>query len=84
MFRRAAGLMDFLPRDGELVEVLGRLGVYEPRGDLQLIVESLARAGPGALFEQFLQLEGQAGGAGPVRSGAQAARCRCCRAASAW
>lgn len=57
MFRRAAGLMDFVPRDGEMVEVLGRLGVYEPRGDLQLIVESLARAGPGAWFEQFLQLK---------------------------
>jgi len=57
MFRRAAGLMNFLPRDGEMVEVLGRLGVYEPRGDLQLIVESLSRAGQGALFEQFLQLK---------------------------
>lgn len=57
MFRRAAGLMAFVPRDGEMVEVLGRLAVYEPRGDLQLIVESLSRAGPGALFEQFLQLK---------------------------
>ena len=57
MFRRAAGLMDFAPRDGELVEVQGRLGVYEPRGDLQLIVESMERAGQGALFEQFLRLK---------------------------
>jgi exodeoxyribonuclease VII large subunit len=57
MFRRAAGLLEFVPRDGEMVEVLGRLAVYEPRGDLQLIVESLSRAGPGALFEQFLQLK---------------------------
>jgi exodeoxyribonuclease VII large subunit len=57
MFRRAASLMQFEPRDGEIVEVLGRLGVYEPRGDLQLIVESLARGGPGALFERFLQLK---------------------------
>lgn len=57
MFRRAAGLLDFSPRDGELVEVRGRLGVYEPRGDLQLIVESMSRAGKGALFEQFLQLK---------------------------
>lgn len=57
MFRRAAGLMDFLPRDGELVDVHGRLGVYEPRGDLQLIVESVRRAGQGALFEQFLRLK---------------------------
>jgi exodeoxyribonuclease VII large subunit len=57
MFRRAAGLLDFAPRDGELVEVRGRLGVYEPRGDLQLVVESMCRAGQGALFEQFLRLK---------------------------
>lgn len=57
MFRRAAGLLDFSPRDGELVEVQGRLGVYEARGDLQLIVESMQRAGQGALFEQFLRLK---------------------------
>lgn len=56
MFRRAAGMLDFSPRDGELVEVRGRLGVYEARGDLQLIVESMSRAGQGALFEQFLRL----------------------------
>ncbi|MES2424877.1 MAG: exodeoxyribonuclease VII large subunit [Pseudomonadota bacterium] len=55
MFRRAAGLLDFAPRDGELVEVRGRLGVYEQRGDLQLIVESMGRAGAGTLFEEFLQ-----------------------------
>ncbi|RYF70896.1 MAG: exodeoxyribonuclease VII large subunit, partial [Comamonadaceae bacterium] len=55
MFRRAASLLDFSPREGDQVEVRGRLGVYEPRGDLQLIVESLQRAGQGALFEQFLK-----------------------------
>lgn len=57
MFRRSASLLDFSPRDGELVELRGRLGVYEQRGDLQLIVESMGRAGQGALFEQFLQLK---------------------------
>jgi exodeoxyribonuclease VII large subunit len=57
MFRRAASLLDFVPRDGEQVEVQGRLGVYEPRGDLQLVVESMQRAGQGALFEQFLRLK---------------------------
>lgn len=57
MFRRAASLLDFSPRDGELVELRGRLGVYEQRGDLQLIVESMSRAGQGALFEQFLRLK---------------------------
>ena len=59
MFRRSASQMDFAPRDGELVEVHGRLGVYEARGDLQLIVESMQRAGQGALFEQFLRLKAQ-------------------------
>ncbi len=57
MFRRAAGLLDFAPKDGDSVEVMGRLDVYGPRGDLQLIVESLTRAGQGALFEQFLRLK---------------------------
>lgn len=59
MFRRAASMLDFTPRDGELVDVQGRLGVYEPRGDLQLIVESMGRVGQGALFEQFLRLKAQ-------------------------
>lgn len=57
MFRRAASLLDFVPRDGDSVEVMGRLAVYEPRGDLQLIVESLRPAGQGALYEQFMQLK---------------------------
>jgi len=55
MFRRAANLLDFVPREGEMVEVWGRLGIYETRGDLQLIVETMTRAGQGALFEQFLR-----------------------------
>lgn len=57
MFRRAAGLLGFAPREGDQVEVRGRLTVYEPRGDLQLVVESMQRAGQGALFEQFLRLK---------------------------
>jgi len=56
MFRRAASLLDFAPADGQLVEVRGRLAVYEPRGELQFVVESMQRAGAGALFEQFLRL----------------------------
>ena len=57
MFRRAAGLLDFSPRDGQLVELRGRLSVYEPRGELQLVVESMQQAGQGNLFEQFLILK---------------------------
>ena len=64
MFRRAAGMLDFVPREGDQVEVRGRLAVYEPRGDLQLVVESLSRAGQGALFEQFLQRKARLEGEG--------------------
>src|SRR5688572_15638011 len=59
MFRRAAGLLEFMPRDGDLVEVQGRLAVYEPRGDLQLVVESLQRAGQGVWYERFLRLKAE-------------------------
>ena len=57
MFKRAATLLDFVPREGELVELSGRLDVYGPRGDLQLIVESMTRQGQGNLFEQFMRLK---------------------------
>jgi exodeoxyribonuclease VII large subunit len=55
MFRRAAGLVDFVPADGHQVELRGRLGVYEARGELQVVVESLQRVGSGALYEEFLR-----------------------------
>src|SRR5690349_14008845 len=48
MFRRAASLLDFSPGDGQLVELRGRLTVFEPRGELQLVVEGMQRAGEGA------------------------------------
>jgi exodeoxyribonuclease VII large subunit len=55
MFRRAASLLDFAPTDGQLVELRGRLAVYEARGELQFVVEAMQRAGAGALYEQFLR-----------------------------
>jgi exodeoxyribonuclease VII large subunit len=57
VFKRAAQMLDFRPVEGEMVELRGRLGVYEPRGELQLAVEHMRRAGQGAWFEQFLQLK---------------------------
>jgi exodeoxyribonuclease VII large subunit len=59
MFKRAASLLDFQPREGELVELTGRLDIYGPRGDLQLIVESMTRQGQGNLFEQFVRLKAE-------------------------
>ncbi len=55
MFRRAAGLLDFTPADGQQVALRGRLAVYEARGELQLVVESMQRVGAGTLFEEFLR-----------------------------
>lgn len=56
MFRRAAAMLDFTPADGALVELRGRVAVYEPRGELQFVVEAMRRAGAGSLYEQFLKL----------------------------
>ena len=55
MFRRAAALVDFAPADGQQVELRGRLGVYDARGELQLVVEAMQRVGSGALYEEFLR-----------------------------
>ncbi len=57
MFRRAATLLDFSPAEGQRVEARGRIGVYEPRGELQFVVEAMRRSGTGALYEQFLLLK---------------------------
>jgi exodeoxyribonuclease VII large subunit len=57
MFRRAAGLLDFAPADGQQVEVRGRLGVYDARGELQLVAEAMRPLGAGNLYEQFLRLK---------------------------
>ena len=56
MFRRAATLVDFAPADGQQVELRGRLGVYDARGELQMVVEAMQRVGAGTLYEEFLRL----------------------------
>ena len=56
MFRRALSQLQTLPVDGWVIEARGQLTVYEARGELQLVVESLRAAGEGALYEQFLRL----------------------------
>ncbi|MFP8833799.1 exodeoxyribonuclease VII large subunit [Hydrogenophaga sp. XSHU_21] len=64
MFRRSADGLDFAPRDGLRVVVRGRIDVYGPRGDLQLIVEAMRPAGQGSLYEQFLRLKAALQGEG--------------------
>lgn len=56
MFRGRNALVDFVPREGDEVEVLASVALYEPRGEFQLTVESLRRFGAGRLWEEFLRL----------------------------
>ncbi|CAK8712185.1 Exodeoxyribonuclease 7 large subunit [Candidatus Electrothrix laxa] len=45
------------PKDGDMVICQGRASVYEPRGDYQLIIDSLDYHGEGALQLAFEQLK---------------------------
>jgi exodeoxyribonuclease VII large subunit len=56
MFRQRNLLARFTPREGQLVLAHGRVSLYEPRGDYQLLVEHLEDAGEGALQRAFEQL----------------------------
>ncbi len=57
MFRSRNVLVDFAPREGDELELDATVGLYEARGEFQLAVESMRRAGQGKLFEQFLRLK---------------------------
>lgn len=57
MFRAKAHNLAFRPKEGDLVDVLAQLSVYEPRGDLQLQIEQMRPAGQGDLQLQFLRLK---------------------------
>jgi exodeoxyribonuclease VII large subunit len=57
MFRGRAQHADFMPREGDKVEVRALVTLYAPRGDYQLNVEAIRRAGVGNLYEAFLQLK---------------------------
>ncbi|GAB4492520.1 MAG: exodeoxyribonuclease VII large subunit [Anaerolineales bacterium] len=43
--------------DGLLVEAHGKVGLYEPSGQYQLIVDILRPAGEGALYAEFMRLK---------------------------
>ena len=57
MFRGRNGQVGFMPQSGDLVEVSANLGMYVPRGDIQLTIQTLRRAGLGGLYEAFLKLK---------------------------
>ncbi|HWS69961.1 MAG TPA: exodeoxyribonuclease VII large subunit [Steroidobacteraceae bacterium] len=56
MFRQRNMLCAFTAKDGQKVLVRARIGLYEPRGEYQLIVDHMEDAGLGALQRQFEEL----------------------------
>jgi exodeoxyribonuclease VII large subunit len=56
MFRQRNQYLEWAPRDGVRAEAQVLVTLYEARGDFQLNVETMRRAGVGALFEAFLKL----------------------------
>jgi exodeoxyribonuclease VII large subunit len=57
MFRGAARALKFTPRDGMRVLTRGRLTLFEPRGEYQLVAEYLEPQGIGGLQLAFIQLK---------------------------
>ena len=57
MFRNSRAGIKFEPADGDQVLVYGRLGVYEARGEYQVIVENMEPLGLGALQKAYEQLK---------------------------
>ncbi len=57
MFRNRNRSLAFTPEDGMQVLVRGKLSLYEPRGDYQLIVEHMEEAGDGLLQRAFEALK---------------------------
>lgn len=57
MFGHRNQHVDWQPVDGTQVEILALVTLYEPRGDYQLNVEVMRRAGLGELFEAFEKLK---------------------------
>jgi exodeoxyribonuclease VII large subunit len=56
LFRRQAMLLRFRPEDGLQVRVRGKASVYEQRGQLQLVAETMEPVGAGSLQLAFEQL----------------------------
>ncbi|MHB8165815.1 MAG: exodeoxyribonuclease VII large subunit [Sulfuricella sp.] len=57
MFRHKSQYLDWLPRNGDQIEVRALVTLYEPRGEYQLNVENIRRAGLGALYAAFEKLK---------------------------
>ena len=59
MFRSANGKLGFEPEDGDDVVADGHVSVYEARGNYQLYVRDMERAGRGKRYEEYLRLRSE-------------------------
>ena len=57
MFKGRNSYVDFMPREGDKIEARCTVTLYEARGEFQLTVEFIQKAGLGALFEAFEALK---------------------------
>ncbi len=64
MFRTAAMRLRFKPADGQHVLIRAKVGLYEARGEFQLVAEHMEPAGEGALQREFEQLKARLGAEG--------------------
>lgn len=61
MFKGRAQWADFSPRDGDQVLISAQVRLYEARGEYQLVVDTMKRAGVGGLLEAFERLKQKLG-----------------------
>jgi exodeoxyribonuclease VII large subunit len=59
MFKPKSSYLRFKPADGMQVLIRARVGLYEPRGEFQLVAEHMEPAGEGALQREFERLKAQ-------------------------
>ena len=57
MFKSRNQVLKFSPENGQQVQVRGKVSLYQPRGDYQLIVDRMEEAGDGALQRKFEALK---------------------------
>lgn len=57
MFKGRNNYVDFMPREGDKIEARATVTLYEARGDFQLTLEFVQKAGLGDLFEAFEKLK---------------------------
>ncbi len=53
MFKSRNNGLKFQPENGQQVQIRGKVSLYQPRGDYQLIVDRMEEAGDGALQRKF-------------------------------